>query len=108
MPAKLRNMRHSTPTASYWFALVPMALVVTIIVAAVYMSPISYRPAGKFTYPTSSSDVRFCGNGIAEIGEQCDAQDVVGLVCEDFGYSFGQLKCAADCTFDFTSCTMVQ
>jgi len=46
-----------------------------------------------------------CGNAIVEGQEACDMTDLDGKKCTDFGdYGGGMLKCAANCTFDVTSC----
>jgi hypothetical protein len=47
----------------------------------------------------------FCGDGVAEGGEECDIEDLDGASCEDFGFSDGSLGCDLDCTFDTFFCT---
>lgn len=50
-----------------------------------------------------SSDA--CGNGVIDIGEDCDGSNLGGATCGDFGCSSGSLSCALDCTLDTTGCT---
>jgi hypothetical protein len=46
-----------------------------------------------------------CGNGILEIGEQCDGFNLGGFSCANFGYSGGTLSCNSNCTFNTSQCT---
>lgn len=46
-----------------------------------------------------------CGNGVVDVGEQCDGPDLDGKSCSDFGYaSPAGLGCSAQCQFDVTGC----
>jgi cysteine-rich repeat protein len=50
-----------------------------------------------------------CGNGVADEGEVCDAQDLRGKTCESLGFSGGgTLACRPTCDyFDTTNCATV-
>lgn len=45
-----------------------------------------------------------CGNGILEIGEECDLTELDGETCEGQGYVSGTLSCDAFCSFDKSAC----
>lgn len=47
-----------------------------------------------------------CGNGVANLGEECDAGDLGGGTCMDAVDRGGTLGCNADCTFDVSGCTL--
>jgi hypothetical protein len=46
-----------------------------------------------------------CGNGVADVGEDCDSGDLAGATCSDEGFDFGTLACGAGCMFDTSGCT---
>ncbi len=48
---------------------------------------------------------QLCLNGIRELGEQCDLGAHSNQTCVTLGYRGGELQCAADCTWDFSTCT---
>lgn len=45
-----------------------------------------------------------CGDGIVDLGEDCDAGDLGGQTCTSQGFDNGTLACAPGCTFDTTQC----
>ena len=45
-----------------------------------------------------------CGNGVAEMGEDCDGGDLGGETCVSLGFGGGTLACAGNCTFDTSGC----
>ncbi|MBU1534797.1 hypothetical protein KKF84_05725, partial [Myxococcota bacterium] len=48
-----------------------------------------------------------CGNGIREIGEACDIDDLNNQTCQTMGYQFGALSCNAQCEFDTSDCDVL-
>lgn len=60
--------------------------------------PVSDRPA-----PDGPAQPE-CGNGIAEMGEVCDGNDLLGQTCADLGYIGGTLGCTENCTLDTSQC----
>ncbi len=50
-----------------------------------------------------------CGNGIIDVGEQCDGANVGSETCASLGHGGGSLTCdPVLCTFDVTMCTNEQ
>ncbi len=46
-----------------------------------------------------------CGNGLIELGEQCDGPNMAGLTCATLGYVSGELSCTSDsCVLDTSAC----
>lgn len=45
-----------------------------------------------------------CGDGEVEAPEQCDGSNLDGADCALQGYSWGELVCTVDCTFDESAC----
>ena len=47
---------------------------------------------------------RVCGNGVREIGETCDGNDLGGETCQSRGFDGGVLACDASCMLDTVMC----
>ena len=46
-----------------------------------------------------------CGNGVVEVGEQCDGADVAELTCSELGFATGVLACNSErCRLDVSGC----
>lgn len=46
-----------------------------------------------------------CGDGMADVGEDCDGADLAGADCTTLGFAGGTLACDGACTFDTSGCT---
>lgn len=53
---------------------------------------------------TASVREGVCGDGVVEVGQQCEEGELLGKTCKDFGFIKGELKCGKTCKFDTTSC----
>lgn len=49
----------------------------------------------------------FCGDGQIDGDEQCDGADLGAGTCVNQGFISGDIACAADCTYDTTTCSNV-
>jgi len=54
---------------------------------------------------TTESGGGVCGDGVAEMDEACDGDDLAGESCVSLGYLGGALACTDSCTFDEDQCT---
>ena len=60
--------------------------------------------------PQSCPDCAVCGNGIIDVGEECDGtsfpQDKFGnpVSCQSYGYATGTLSCTSDCKINLSGC----
>lgn len=45
-----------------------------------------------------------CGNGLVDLGEECDGVELLGASCEGLGYTGGSLSCGADCLYAKAEC----
>lgn len=45
-----------------------------------------------------------CGNGLIDVGEECDGYDFGGASCTSLGFPGGKLACREDCTFETFPC----
>ncbi|MBU1536840.1 hypothetical protein KKF84_16055, partial [Myxococcota bacterium] len=46
-----------------------------------------------------------CGDGVVDVGEECDTNDFSGRSCMTEGFYEGQLLCTSDCKINDASCT---
>ncbi len=45
-----------------------------------------------------------CGNGIAELSEECDIEDLAGASCTSLGYLKGNVTCTPECAINASNC----
>lgn len=50
--------------------------------------------------------VQGCGDGVLEVGEECDGAELNGETCASQGFRRGSLSCSSVCTFNTSACTM--
>lgn len=48
----------------------------------------------------------FCGNSVADAGEECDGIDLNGKKCTDLEFDAGELKCR-NCMYDTSGCSQI-
>jgi cysteine-rich repeat protein len=56
---------------------------------------------------TSTIPAAVCGNGILEVGEECDTNDFGSATCPGGSAGGGFLTCTENCTIDFSTCGSV-
>lgn len=49
--------------------------------------------------------VEGCGDGVVQVGEECDGTELAGHSCITRGFAGGTLSCNPDCTFNTSACT---
>lgn len=54
--------------------------------------------------PMTSRGEPICGDGVHDVGEECDGADLAGKTCQSFGWEAGALACNPDCTFFADAC----
>ena len=55
-------------------------------------------------FGTSCIGVPYCGDGIVDLGEDCDQENVGTNTCQSEGFVGGTITCGADCVIDTSSC----
>ncbi len=56
-----------------------------------------------FTATTAIAVGPYCGNGVVDVGEQCDGSTIA--TCSSYGYSQGTVSCTAACTISTNQCS---
>lgn len=63
-----------------------------------------------YSLPLSENEIMqlsssICGNGLIDVGESCDTDNLNGQTCQSRGYDSGSLACNSNCQFDTSQCT---
>ncbi|MCL5775001.1 MAG: hypothetical protein M1333_02185 [Patescibacteria group bacterium] len=75
---------------------------------------VTYSSAGSYSATVTSagrsstcnvSVSSLCGNGVVNLGEQCDGSNLNGQTCASQGFVTGTLSCNANCTFNTSACS---
>lgn len=54
--------------------------------------------------PCDCPDAPVCGDGVIELGEDCEGTDLGGQTCASLGFAGGTLTCTSGCAFDSSDC----
>ncbi len=57
------------------------------------------------TVGNNNNGTDLCGNGVTDLGEDCDGTDVGDVDCSSLGMEGGAVTCTSTCTFDVSNCT---
>jgi len=70
-------------------------------------SAAAYETAAR-SEPADETGAAACGDGVIDLGEDCDGSDVGGARCTDLGpaYAEGELSCSVSCTFVPAACKL--
>lgn len=66
--------------------------------------PAEFAYMTVYVYKDSVPASGDCGNNHVDTGEACDGTDLRDMECVDFGFTYGNMTCAADCTFSTDEC----
>ena len=56
------------------------------------------------TFDTSGCISSFCGDDVADPGEECDGADLAGATCQGVGLAGGPMSCDGSCLLDSSGC----
>lgn len=56
-------------------------------------------------FDITSINLITCGNGVINVGEECDYLAIGGQTCQDEGFDLGTLGCSSSCTFETSECS---
>ena len=59
----------------------------------------------SFSSGTATIIVSSCGNGVVDLGEECDGTNFNSNTCVSKGFAGGSLSCSVTCTLDTSGCT---
>ena len=56
--------------------------------------------------PLAEEPEAVCGNGVVELGEACDGEELGNATCISLDYGSGTLACSSVCTYDISGCVV--
>lgn len=72
-----------------------------LIISAVFVWQAQATIQVKAVVPNAA----LCGNGVRNVGEQCDGSALGGKTCTTLGFGGGTLGCTSVCTYQISACT---
>jgi hypothetical protein len=70
------------------------------------VSSVSFSQSGEGSVDLDAR-VPGCGDGVIDVGEDCDLTNLNGKSCSTQGFSSGTLSCTASCTLNTSACTVL-
>ncbi len=81
-----------------------LLLLFLVFISLFLASGVNAYYKGQFQVYFGSYKEPVCGNGIIELGEQCDGSDLGEVTCQDLGFDSGTLACQETCIYDTSNC----
>ena len=76
-----------------------------IVGFGIILSILIFVRASANSVSISAVVTSICGNGVVDLGEECDGSALAGQSCATRGFTGGSLSCDSDCTFNTDNCS---